>query len=216
MADAEFRPADTRDSYDRVARQYADRIAAELEGKPFDRDFLDRFATAVRDLGPVVELGCGPAHVAAYLADRGVLISGLDLSPAMVVEATRLFPEVKVVVGDMLDLPYPDASLGGVIAFYSIIHFHDGQLARALSEMARVVAPGGLAAFAFHVGDEVLHRTEWWGEPVVLDARFMRTDHVVELLRDVGFDVTSSEERAPYHPDVEYQSRRAYLVARRP
>ena len=216
MTDAEFRPEDTRDAYDRVAREYADRIATELDGKPFDREFLDAFAEAVRALGRVVELGCGPAHVAAYLGDRGVPVSGLDLSPRMVEEATRLFPNLEVAVGDILDLPFEDASLGGVVCFYSIIHFHDGQLARAFSEMSRVLVPGGLAALAFHVGDEVLHRNEWWGESVSLDARFLPTDHVVGLLRDAGLDVSSAAERGPYPPDVEYQSRRAYLVARRP
>jgi len=102
-----------------------------------------------------------------------------------------------------------------VVAFYSIIHFHDGQLARAFSEMARALVRGGLVAVAFHVGDEVLHRTEWWGEQVALDARYLPTEHVAELLREQGFEVTSSAERDPYAPDVEYQSRRAYLVARR-
>lgn len=216
MTNAEFRPEDTRDAYDRVARQYVDRIASELDRKPFDRQFLDDFAATVRELGPVVELGSGPAHVSAYLAGRGVHVSALDLSPAMVAEAARLFPSLEVVVGDMLDLPYDDGSLGGVVAFYSIIHFHDGQLGRAFSEMARVMMPGGLAALAFHIGDEVLHRDEWWGEAIMLDVRFLPTEHVLELLRDAGLEVTSTAERPPYEPDVEHQSRRAYLVARRP
>jgi SAM-dependent methyltransferase len=213
---AEFRPDDTRESYDRVAQQYADRIATELQSKPFDREFLDGFAATVKELGRVVELGCGPAHVAAYLATRGVDIAGLDVSPAMVAQANRLFPGLEVVVGDMLDLPYEDGSLGGVVAFYSIIHFHDGQLSLALSEMERVLRHGGFAAFAFHIGDEVVQRTEWWGEPVTLDARFLPTGHVLALVRDAGFEVTSTTERGPYEPGVEFQSRRAYLVARRP
>ena len=139
---ASFRLDDTRQTYDRVARRYADEIATELGAKPFDRAFLDDYANAVRSLGRVVELGCGPAHVAAYLATRGVTVSGLDLSPNMVEQAGRLFPGLEVVVGDMLDLPFDDGSLGGVVAFYSIIHFHDGQLARAFSEMARALVPG--------------------------------------------------------------------------
>jgi SAM-dependent methyltransferase len=211
----QFQPDDTRATYDRVARRYADEIATELAGKPFDRVFLDHFAEAVHDLGPMVELGCGPAHVAAYLAGRGVAISGLDLSPQMVAEAHRLFPALDVIVGDMLDLPFADATLGGVIVFYSIIHFDDEQLKRAFTEMARALKPGGLAAFAFHVGDEVVHRDEWWSEPVSLDARFLRPEHVAALLADAGLEVTSSEERDPYAPEVEYQSRRAYIVARR-
>jgi SAM-dependent methyltransferase len=211
----QFQPDDTRATYDRVARRYADEIATELDHKPFDRAFLDRFAEAVRDLGPVVELGCGPAHVAAYLAERGVSISGLDFSPQMVAEARRLFPELDVIVGDMLDLPFADATLGGVIAFYSIIHFDDGQLKRAFTEMARALKPGGLAALAFHIGDEIVHRDEWWTEPVSLDARFLRPEHVAALLTDAALEVTSSEERDPYAPEVEYQSRRSYIVARR-
>ncbi len=212
---ASFRLDDTRQTYDRVARRYADEIATELGAKPFDRAFLDDYANAVRSLGRVVELGCGPAHVAAYLATRGVTVSGLDLSPNMVEQAGRLFPGLEVVVGDMLDLPFDDRSLCGVVAFYSIIHFHDGQLARAFSEMARTLIPGGLAALAFHVGDDVLHRTEWWGEAIVLDARYLPTEHVAGLLREQGFEVTRSSEREPYPPAIEYQSRRAYLIARR-
>lgn len=126
-----------------------------------------------------------------------------------------MFPDLEVVVGDMLALPLADSSIGGLVAFYSIIHFDDDQLSTAFSEMARVVATDGLAAFAFHVGDEVVHRADWWGHPIALDARFLAVEHVTDLLALSGFAVMSSEERGPYAPEVEYQSRRAYIVARR-
>src|SRR5262249_532402 len=157
----------------------------------------------------VAELGAGPAHVSGYLSGRGVSVVALDLSPGMVEQAHRLFPTLEVMLGDMLDLPFEDASLGGAVAFYSIIHFPDGQLARAFSEIARTLVRGGLVAIAFHVGDEVVRRDEWFGEPVSIEARFLPTEHVVALLREAGLDVTSSSERDPYPPDVEYQSRRA-------
>jgi len=215
-ADASFRPEDTRATYDTVARRYADEIATELDRKPFDREFLDRFAERVAGQGHVVELGAGPGHVAAYLMDRGVDVSALDLSSAMVDEAKRLFPGLQAVVGDMLDLPYVNGSLGGVIAFYSIIHFSDEQLGQAFSEMARVLKVGGYVALAFHVGDETVHREQWWDMPVVLDARFLPVDLVTRLLARAGLEVISAEEREPYAPEVEYQSRRAYIVAREP
>jgi SAM-dependent methyltransferase len=212
---APFQRDDTRSAYDTVARRYAEEIAGELEDKPFDREFLDRFAEAVSGRGRVVELGCGPAHVCAYLAMGGVEVSGLDLSPGMVAEAKRMFPELDVIAGDMLALPFGDAELVGAVSFYSIIHFDDDQLGTAFSEMARVLADGGLAALAFHIGDEVVHREQWWDMPVVLDARFLPTEHVTVLLVKAGFEIDSVEERPPYAPEVEYQSRRAYIVARR-
>ena len=162
--------------------------------------------------GHVVELGCGPAHVAAYIASRGVDISGLDLSPQMVEQAHRLFPTVKVVVGDMLALPFADRSLGGLIAFYSIIHFDDAQLATAFAEMARVLRPDGRLAIAFHVGDEVLRREQWWDMPIVLDFRFLEPDLITRLLSEAGFQIETSVVRPPY-PDIEFQSRRCYIVA---
>jgi SAM-dependent methyltransferase len=211
-----FNKEDTRASYDTVARRYADEIADELSYKPFDRDFLDRFAARMAGQGHVVELGAGPGHVAAYLAARGVDVSALDLSSAMVDEAKRLFPGLQAVVGDMLDLPYANGSLAGVIAFYSIIHFDDDQLERAFKEMTRVLRTAGYAALAFHVGDEAIHREQWWDMPVVLDSRFLPVDLVTRLLEKAGLEVKSVEEREPYAPEVEYQSRRAYIVAREP
>src|SRR5690349_12438194 len=84
-----FRRDDTRASYDTVAARYANEIATELANKPFDREFLDRFAESVKGKGKVVELGSGPAHVSAYLKERGVDITALDLSPQMVQQAKR-------------------------------------------------------------------------------------------------------------------------------
>ncbi|MEO6349250.1 MAG: methyltransferase domain-containing protein [Candidatus Limnocylindrales bacterium] len=215
-----FRPEDVRASYDAVAERYAQEIATELSYKPFDRDFLDRYADTYRRAaeagfdGPVVELGSGPGHVAAYLADRGLAMSGIDLSPAMVEQARRLYPHLQFDVGDMLDLPYESHSVAGLVAFYSIIHFSDEQLIRAFREMERVLRRWGVVAIAFHVGDELVHRDEWWGTPVCIDARSLEPKHVTHLLRQAGIvDVISVTEREPYAAGIEYQSRRAYIVA---
>ena len=139
---------------------------------------------------------------------------GLDLSQNMVNEARRLFPQIEFLAGDMLQLPFDDATLAGTVSFYSIIHFDDDQLARAFAEFRRVLSAESLLAIAFHVGDEVVHREQWWDIPVVIDSRFLATEHVSRLLTEAGFAVVYEEARPPYAPAVEYQSRRAYLVAR--
>jgi SAM-dependent methyltransferase len=75
-------------SYDRVAGDYAAQILDELKHKPFDRGFLDTFAE-LAGKGTVADVGCGPGHVGAYLAARGVRTVGLDLSPAMCAIAVK-------------------------------------------------------------------------------------------------------------------------------
>ena len=67
---------------------------------------------------------------------------------------------------------------------------------------------------SFHIGSEVLHRDEWWGHAVSVDFLFLQPDEVTAALESAGFVVERVTERDPY-PEVEYPSRRAYVVARR-
>ena len=204
-----------RRSYDRVAAVYAEHLSDELAGKPLDRALLDCFAEQLRGRGPVVDIGCGPGQAARYLADRGLPVVGVDLSPEMVAIARRLTPDLPFHRGDMLALDVDDGAWGGIVAFYAIVHLSPDEVSRALREFHRVLRPGGLLLLGFHVGGAVVHRDELWGEPVTLDFRFFETAEIEHRLVDAGFAVEARIERQPY-PDAEYPSRRAYLLARIP
>jgi SAM-dependent methyltransferase len=204
---------DCQASYDRVADEYVLRIFEELKYKPLDRQLLDRFAANVR--GPACDMGCGPGHVARYLHERGVDVCGFDLSPAMVERAGRLTPGIEFRHGDMMALDAPDCFGAGIATFYSLIHVPRHDLARALRELLRLLRPGGLLLLAFHIGDDVVHLDEWWGQKVDIYFYFFRPDEMAGHLAAAGFEIEEIIERKPY-PDVEHQSRRAYIFARRP
>lgn len=203
-------------SYDRVADEYARCIFSELDNKPLDRELLSRFATEVKDKGEVCDMGCGPGHVARYLRDQGVNVFGLDLSTGMLAEARRLNSDISFRQGNMLALDLADASLAGIAAFYAIVHLPQEALPQAFREMARVLKPGGLLLLAFHIGDETLHRDEWMDRPVTLDFRFFLPQAIERDLEAAGLAVEEIIERPPYAPEVEHQSRRAYVFARKP
>lgn len=209
------RTKDAQASYDRVAREYAERIFNELEHKPLDRTLLDRFAERVRALGPACDVGCGPGQVARYLHGRGVQVSGIDLSPAMVEQARQLNPGITFEQGNMLFLKVEDETWGGITAFYSIIHIPRDEVTAALRELKRALRPGGVLFLAFHIGQDVIHLDEWWGETVSVDFNFFQPDEMVGYLTAAGFVVEEVIERAPYE-HVEHQSRRAYIFARKP
>ncbi|HEY7339364.1 MAG TPA: class I SAM-dependent methyltransferase [Ktedonobacterales bacterium] len=208
--------ANTRASYDRVAEEYAARIAGELAGKPLDRALLACFVEQVGNLGVIADIGCGPGHVAAYLHGLGAQVVGVDLSPEMVAIARQRSPTIPFEQGSMLALATPDASWSGIVALYSIIHLPPENRPRALAEFHRVLRPGGLLLLAFHMGDEQRHVNEWWGQEVSLDTWFLQPREIESLLRDAGFTVEMSLVRQPYAPDVEHQSQRAYILARKP
>lgn len=203
-----------RTSYDRVAEEYSRRIFDELTHKPLDRQLLDRFASKVEGLGPVCDLGCGPGHVARYLHQRRVNVFGIDISEGMLKQARKLNPDIKFQQGDMLKLDIEAESWGAIVAFYSIINIPREYALTALREMNRALRSGGVLLLAFHSGDETIHMQEWWGEEVSIDFNFFRPEEVEGYLKEAGFSVEEIIEREPYE-DVEYPSRRVYIVGRK-
>jgi ubiquinone/menaquinone biosynthesis C-methylase UbiE len=204
-----------QESYDRIAAEYTRRIAGELEHKPLDRELLQRFAreVAATPERPACDVGCGPGHVARYLHDMGVPVVGIDLSQGMLEEARRLNPEIEFLQGDMQALTQQDASFSGVAAFYSILHVPRERVTSTLRGIRRVLVPGGLLLLTFHIGDEVRHADEFFEVPVDLDFIFFEVEEMEGYLRDAGFTDIETIERGPY-PDVEVQTRRAYIFAR--
>ena len=121
-----------------------------------------------------------------------------------------------VAQGQWRALDLPNASLAGLAAFYAIVNLPRASLPQVFREMARVLKPDGLLLLAFHIGDETLHRNEWWDRPVTLDFRFFSPHAIQRDLEVAGLVVEEVIEREPYAPEVEHQSRRAYIFARKP
>jgi ubiquinone/menaquinone biosynthesis C-methylase UbiE len=209
-------------SYDCVADEYARHISSELQNKPLDRELLTRFASRLKGKGEICDMGCGPGHIARFLRDQGgagrgnLDVFGLDLSSRMLEEARRLNPDIPFHQGNMLALDLPDASLAGITAFYAIVNLPKASLPQVFREMARVLQPGGLLLLAHHIGDQIQHRDEWWDRPISMDFHFLQPLATQHDLEAAGFTVEEVIEREPYAPEVEHQSRRAYIFARKP
>ena len=202
-----------RRSYDAVAENYAAELGDELSYKPLDRALLTCLLEQTGQGTPIADVGCGPGHVSAWLASQGGTVVGIDLSAGMVAVGRRIYPAVEFREGDFLDLPAADAEFGAVVALYSIIHLEPGELDGALREFHRVLRSSGLVFVAFHIGSEVRHQDQWWGQEVDVDFHFLQVTDVEEAMERAGFSVELRLERTSYPAEVE--TRRGYLLGRR-
>ena len=209
----------TRAGYDAIAEQYAQRFAHELERAPLDRAVMAAFAELVRrdhEAPEVLDAGSGPGEVTAHLRQLGLSVRGIDLSPAMVALARREHPAIEFRVGEMSALDVPDASLAGVVAWYSLIHVPGAGRPDVLAEFHRVLAPGGLLLLGFQIGDHTQHHDEAFGHRVALDFHRLAPDAIVALLHDAGFELVARTEKAPEPDSRASPIAQGTLLARRP
>lgn len=188
------RPTDldaVRDSYDRAADNYVEMVTTtgigDIRTHPWLKAAIDAFATTVAPIGPVLDVGCGPGTVTAYLAERGIEISGIDLSPRMIDHARRLHPQCKFAVGSATDLDLRPASLGGILGWWSLFNLPRNVLPIVLAAFAEALRQGGQLIIATHVGDNDVERSEAYnGVPVQWTTYQWQPEQLIALVKQAG------------------------------
>ena len=122
-------------------------IAREI-GAPEAEDFVARMG--LEPGARVLDIACGTGNVTIPLARRGAMVTGLDIMPHLLDEAraraAREGLPIRFDEGFAETLPYPDASFDVLVSMFGIMFFP--LPATVVSEMARVLRPGGRLALA--------------------------------------------------------------------
>jgi SAM-dependent methyltransferase len=187
---------------------YAQLVGTELseavEG-PVDRAFLAAFVEVVGvTAGPVADVGCGPGRVAAFLADHGLDVVGVDVSQAMLTIARDAHPDICFTQGRLTALPFRDRSLGGAISWYSIIHTPPECLDEVFAELERVLTGDRHLLLAFQAGDgECMHWADVYGTGIPLTNYRHSPDEVARSLIAAGLQVYA---RAVRRPELDHES----------
>jgi SAM-dependent methyltransferase len=182
---------DVRHAYDAVAEDYATHLPDTSAEAPLDLAMIDAFTAAVTpaDDARVLDAGCGTGRISRYLAERGCLVEGVDLSPAMVAMARRDHPDLVFTVGSLTDLPCPGDRFAGVMLWYSIIHTPPAGLARIFAETTRVLRPAGHVLVAFQSGEgirDVSAAYRRFGHEIKLERHLHTADHVAAVMESHG------------------------------
>jgi ubiquinone/menaquinone biosynthesis C-methylase UbiE len=177
-----------RQAYARRATEYTSALGAIDSMHERDRQRIERWAEQID--GAVIDAGCGPGHWTDFLQKHGVEVTGIDLGPEFIESARTRFPEATFRVSSLRALGTADASLSGVLAWYSLIHLLPMELPGVLSEFARVLGTQGHLLVGFFEGGSA--------EPfdhAITTAYYWSVDEMSSMLNDAGFDVSDVETR---------------------
>jgi SAM-dependent methyltransferase len=103
--------------------------------------------------------------------------------------------------------------LGGVVAFYSLIHLPRHEVGQALAEIRRVLRPGGRLLLSAHEGAGLVEQQHFLGHAVPFVATLFSLDELTDAARNAGLAVTTAQRRDPL--DTEHQTGRLYVAAER-
>lgn len=142
----------TIDIYNLLAKEY-DEETVDFWNR-FPRTFIDTFAERVQ--GTVLNVGSGPGRDGLLLQEKGLDVTCLDASEAMVELSTAR--GLKSVVADFSAIPFADASFDGVWAYTSLLHIPKAEIDSAIAEIKRVLKPNGIFGLGMIEGDTELYR----------------------------------------------------------
>jgi demethylmenaquinone methyltransferase/2-methoxy-6-polyprenyl-1,4-benzoquinol methylase len=144
LPDAADKSAVVRAMFDRIAPRY-DLVNSVMT---LGRDRAWRRATiAAAEIGPgdrVADVACGTGDLVELAARKGARVVGIDFSAGMLGIAARRGMRGRIVHGDALALPLPDASLDALTSAFALRNFV--AIPTFLAEAARVLRPGGRLA----------------------------------------------------------------------
>jgi len=208
------RPKGVAQYWDMVASRYLELFRDELQGKPYDLAVLKTFAAGLRPGASVCDIGCGPcAHVARILADQGLDVVGIDLSPNCVALARREQPSLRFETMDMAAMAFADGSFDGLVVYYALHYRPKSTLPPVFREFARVLRAGGciLVVAKEGVGEG------WVDDPMGIAGEVFwavfSPDELRELCVNAGFREVSSAVREALPGEIPV--RRIYVTAER-
>lgn len=166
--------------YTEVSDVYMQMFGSVAHVHPDDLGFLER--NFGRCDGTILDAGCGPGHLTGFLTDLGLEAIGIDLVPAFIENARSNRPDIEFAVSSMCAPDLPHSPLGGILAWYSLIHREPDTLADVLRTFRTALSDNGILVVGFFEGEN----TEPFEHKVTTAYRWA-IDDMLETLSAAGF-----------------------------
>lgn len=178
----------TIQTYDQIAKKYQKLhsvFTAQIE--------LDNFITYLKPGSLLLDAGCGFGRELKYLLDKGFEVYGFDPSSQLLKLAKENTPEAKLQIADLRKkLSYPDNFFDGIISKAVLHHLEEKDLIFALTEIKRILKPGGIFFFSWKEGNEAKITKEKMGAGKERFYNLKMQKEVEDLAKNAGFKIENA------------------------
>ena len=181
-----------RDEFSRQAATFS--ASAAITDAALTQRFVDALGETAR--GSVLDVACGPGILSAAIAKTARQVVAFDLTPEMLTKAAQRCAGLGNVTfreGNAAELPFADADFDAVVTRLSVHHFD--RPGRAMSEIFRVLRPGGSFVIADVISSEGPAEAELQNAIEILrdpsHVRMLPGSELTALVKGAGFAVES-------------------------
>ncbi|MFC2069944.1 class I SAM-dependent methyltransferase [Chloroflexota bacterium] len=170
----------------------------------------DKYLKVITDELPpgarILELGCGAGIPMTRVLSAHYRVIGVDISKEQLLLATRNVTEADFILGDMTRLGFNEAVFDAVAAFYSITHVPRDEHFQLLTDIYRMLKPGGLLVVTMGAGDTPDSIEHGWLGASMFFSHF-DGDKNETLLTDAGFHIINAtdEDEMEYDQPVRFR-----------
>jgi len=200
-------------AYSNIANEYAEAFYHELDNKPIDRKLYDLFADRIPLNGNCLEIGCGPGEISLYLHEKGLHITGIDKSQAMITIAKKLNNNIQFKIDDVFNLSFESDSIDGIVAPFLIVNFTNKEIKLALQEIYRILKHDSILLLTFHIGrNKKLQLNDYFKKNNKIIFTLHSLENVKNIISKCGFIITEVVVKSPYESE---QTTRAFIYAKK-
>ena len=168
-------------SYDLIAEDFTNR-RKETQVP----DFVVEFGELLKKGDTVLDVGCGAGVPnAKYLSEKGVAITGIDISEKLLEEAQKNVPEGRFIKTDVNEFQ-TDEKFNGIIAWDSLFHLQPDQHEAVLTKLHDLLDEDGYLLFT-HGAPEGQITSEMYGQTFTYSSP--GAEKLKEILANLGFNI---------------------------
>jgi len=150
---------------------------------------LEEFASLLSDKAHILDVGCGAGiPTAKFLTERGIKVTGIDLSDTMLSLARENVPSAEFIKMDMNELEFNKNTIDGIVSVYALFHVPKEKHFEIFKKFFEILKPDGILLINTGVSESE-GTSIFFGVPMFWSNFSAKT--TLDLVKKAGFSIIS-------------------------